>query len=95
MSDVNQSHVLVEEAFALAEEKLEADEVTVADIRDVYDALDEAYHHPDSDIWVTLTALGPKNQCSSHLRDDSPEWLESPRQTLENITTHEIEVTVS
>jgi len=93
--DAERAHGLVEDAFELAEQKLEQNEVTVDDIEDVYDALDEACSHEASDIWVTITALGPKNQCAPHLREDEPEWLESPRQTLENIVSHEIEVTVS
>ncbi|WP_254810696.1 hypothetical protein [Natronosalvus amylolyticus] len=93
-TEENESHALVSEAFELAETKLEQESVTVDDIEAVFEALEAAIDHPESDIWVTITAQGAKNQCEHHLNDEWRDPFESPRQTLENITGHEIEVTI-
>lgn len=90
---VSRAHELVEQAFELMEEKLDQDEITNEDMADVYEALDEAYNHPDSDVWVTIVALGAKNQCVPYLPDNDEEPLMNPRDRLENIVDHEIKVT--
>lgn len=97
-SGTNRAHVLVEEAFELAEEKLKQDEVTSEDVVEVGEALKKATEHPDQDIFVTLTAEGPKNQCLHHRHPEGPYAYppgESPRECLAGIVSHEIEVTVS
>lgn len=93
-TDPDESHRLVEQAFALAKEKLEQPEVTIDDMRDVRDALQEALDHPGSDVWTTITALGPKNQCDRHIDDAEVKFPPgaSPRETLENIVNHTIEM---
>lgn len=94
----NQAHVLVEEAFKLAEQKLEQEAVTPADVIEVGGALTKATDHPAADIWVTMTAAGPKNQCNHHQYPDGPYErppTESPRETLDGIIDHEIEVMVA
>lgn len=93
-TEENQAHVLVSEAFELAETKLEQESVTVDDIEAVFEALEAAIDHPESDIWVTITAKGAKNACEYHLNDEWRDPFKSPRQTLENMTTQMTEVTV-
>lgn len=91
----NESHVLVERAFELIGEILEQNEISQEDMENVYDALNDAYTHPDSDIWVTITALGPKNQVLGWIQDEKMYQNKSARDVLSGIYNHEIEITVS
>lgn len=97
MTDDNPAHVLVDEAFDLMNAKLEQDEITRADIEECKAALVEAIEHPESDIWVTITCEGPKNQLE-HQRypDGRYQWDPgtSNRECLERITAHKTRVTV-
>ena len=94
----NPAHALVEEAFELAEEKLEKEEVTSEDVVEVGETLKEATEHPEADIWVTITAEGAKNQCEHHRYPEGPyeyEPTESPRKALKMILGQETRVTIS
>ena len=98
MTESNPAHVLVEEAFELAEQKLEQEEVTSEDVVEVGEKLKEATEHEESDIWVTITAEGFKNQCEHHKHPDGPYEYpphESPRECLQKNVDHEVEITVS
>lgn len=96
--DVNPSHVLVSEAWEQMESKLDKDEITVEDIEECQKAVGEAIDHPEADIWVSIVAQGPYNTLE-HQRypDGEYEWepLESKREALEDIVSHEVEVTVN
>jgi len=94
----NQSHALVDEAYEVIEEKLQQDEVTSDDVVEVGELFREAMDHPEQDIWTTLNAEGPKNQCIHHKHPDGPYEYpphESPRECLLGILNHEVEVKVS
>lgn len=96
--DANEARKLVEEAYELAEKKLEQDEVTSEDVVEVGHALREASEHPDAGIFVTMTAHGPANQCEHHKYPDGPYSyppVESPRECLRGIVDHEIEVSIN
>jgi hypothetical protein len=93
----NEAHVLVAEAYDLLEATLRQPVVTAADVVAVGERFRAATEHPEQDIWVTLTAEGPKNQCVHHQYPDGPYAYpphEPPRACLENILGHDIEVTV-
>lgn len=98
MSDANPAHVLVEEAFDLATDKLEQEKVTSEDVVEVGDALREACEHPAADIWVTVAAEGFKNACKHHKYPDGPYQYaphRSPRETLEEHANHKVGVSLS